>query len=94
MYKTFVSLKAEIAAADLPEEVRGKAKPVAGSALTSGAGGSFPPGLTRDEIEKRYILGELKRLGGNKTQLAKSLKIGLKTLYRKLDAWGEGNGKD
>ena len=65
---------------DLPEEVSGSSRSVDG-------GVSFPPGLTLDEIEKRYTINEYKRLGGNKTQLAKSLKIGLKTLYRKLDAW-------
>jgi DNA-binding NtrC family response regulator len=67
---------------DLPEEVRGAARPV-------GGGETFPPGLTLDEVDKRYALAELQRLGGNKTQLAKSLGIGLKTLYRKLEAWDE-----
>jgi DNA-binding NtrC family response regulator len=66
---------------DLPEEVRGAAAPV-------GGGETFPPGLTLDEVDRRYALAELERLGGNKTQLAKSLGIGLKTLYRKLEAWG------
>ncbi|MFW5856828.1 MAG: sigma-54 interaction domain-containing protein, partial [Planctomycetota bacterium] len=70
---------------DLPEEVRGAAEPV-------GGGESFPPGLPLDEVDRRYALAELDRIGGNKTQLAKSLGIGLKTLYRKLEAWGVKNG--
>ncbi|MFH0911388.1 MAG: sigma-54 dependent transcriptional regulator [Planctomycetota bacterium] len=67
---------------DLPEEVRGQRPAALG-------GEGFGQGLPLGDMEKRHILSELKRLGGNKTQLARSLKIGLKTLYRKLDAWGE-----
>ena len=44
---------------------------------------------TLAEVEKRYILSELQRLGGNKSNVAKSLGIGLKTLYRKLESYGE-----
>ena len=69
--------------ADLPEEVRGASQPMARAE-------ALPPGLTLDEVERRYTLAEYKRLGGNKTRLAKSLKIGVKTLYRKLAAWGVG----
>ncbi|MCC8190016.1 MAG: hypothetical protein LIP77_05170, partial [Planctomycetes bacterium] len=50
------------------------------------------PGRTLDEVEKEYILSELKRLGGNKSGVAKSLGIGLKTLYRKLEAYGTDEG--
>lgn len=46
------------------------------------------PGLALEEVEKRYILSELARVDGNKTQAAKNLGIGLKTLYRKLDNYG------
>ena len=52
------------------------------------------PGQTLDAVEKKYILSELERLGGNKTGVAKSLRIGLKTLYRKLEAYGEGMSGD
>jgi len=44
-------------------------------------------GLPIEEVERRYILSELARLGGNKTAAAESLGIGLKTLYRKLEKW-------
>ena len=63
----------------LPEEIRGH-PPLSG----------FPPGLTLAEVEKRYIFAELARCGGNKSQAARSLGIGLKTLYRKLEAYEKG----
>ncbi|MDR1612691.1 MAG: sigma-54 dependent transcriptional regulator [Planctomycetota bacterium] len=47
------------------------------------------PGVQLAEIERRYILSELSRLGGNKSAVAKSLGIGLKTLYRKLETYSE-----
>ena len=65
----------------VPEEIRG-ASPVAVA-----TGGAFPPGMTIDEVEKEYILSELKRCEGNKSKAAKSLNIGIKTLYRKLEAY-------
>lgn len=72
----------EIDLSCLPEETGGKG---------SGSGGfSVAPGEPLGEIERRYILSELERLGGNKSSVAKSLGIGLKTLYRKLEAYGEG----
>ena len=37
-----------------------------------------------DEIERRAILGALDRTGGNRTQAAELLGIGLRTLQRKL----------
>ena len=46
------------------------------------------PGKSLAEVEKEYILSELARLNGNKSSVAKSLGIGLKTLYRKLEAYG------
>jgi len=66
----------------LPDELRG---------LPPMEGGAMPEsGLTLAEVERRYILEELARAQGNKTQAAKSLGIGLKTLYRKLDAYESG----
>ncbi|MDR0362850.1 MAG: sigma-54 dependent transcriptional regulator [Planctomycetota bacterium] len=53
------------------------------------ADSGLEPGVPLSEIERRYILSELSRLGGNKSAVAKSLGIGLKTLYRKLEAYGE-----
>jgi len=37
-----------------------------------------------DEIERRAILDALERTGGNRTQAAEILGIGLRTLQRKL----------
>ncbi|MHC4870450.1 MAG: sigma-54-dependent transcriptional regulator [Planctomycetota bacterium] len=74
------SLNNTIKKSDLPEEVCGKAEPL-------GGGISMPAALSMDEIEKRYTLSEYQRIGKNKTKLAKSLGIGLKTLYRKFESW-------
>jgi two-component system, NtrC family, response regulator HydG len=41
-----------------------------------------------DEVERRVILANLAHFQGNKTATAKQLQIGLKTLYRKLEAYG------
>ncbi len=46
-----------------------------------------------DEIERDYILGVLRALGGNKVQAAAELNIGLATLYRKLKEY-EAQGID
>ncbi|GHT03322.1 acetoacetate metabolism regulatory protein AtoC [Planctomycetales bacterium] len=56
--------------------------------------GDLPAGLTLDEVEKRYLLSELARAGGNKSKAAKSLNIGIKTLYRKLEAYGALDGEE
>jgi two-component system response regulator HydG len=41
-----------------------------------------------DEIEKKYILEVLERLGGNKLLTARHLNIATTTLYRKLRMYG------
>ncbi|MCK6488921.1 MAG: sigma-54 dependent transcriptional regulator, partial [Planctomycetes bacterium] len=45
-------------------------------------------GLPLDEVEKRLILATLDHCGGNKTRAARTLQIGTKTLYRKLEGYG------
>lgn len=45
-------------------------------------------GLPLDEVEKRLIIATLNHCGGNKSKAARQLQIGLKTLYRKLEAYG------
>ncbi|MCX8040329.1 MAG: sigma-54 dependent transcriptional regulator, partial [Planctomycetota bacterium] len=45
-------------------------------------------GLPLDEVERRLILATLAHCGGNKCKTARTLQIGLKTLYRKLAAYG------
>ncbi len=83
---------------DFPEEYRRAmarpaaegAAPGAGEAAEpgaeggAGAGGTIPAGMTMDEIERRAILGALEQTGGNRTQAAEMLGIGLRTLQRKL----------
>lgn len=71
----------------LPEETGGVGAAAAGMT-------GMAPGQALAEVERQYILSELGRLGGNKSSVAKSLGIGLKTLYRKLEAYGEGGGEE
>ena len=42
-----------------------------------------------EEVERRYILRVLEAVGGNKSQAAQVLGLGRKTLYRKLEEYGE-----
>jgi Response regulator containing CheY-like receiver, AAA-type ATPase, and DNA-binding domains len=74
-----------IGAESLPEETAKREE--------TSAQGAFEPGLELAAVEKQYILGELARLNGNKSSVAKSLGIGLKTLYRKLESYGEETGE-
>jgi len=75
----------EIRVEDLSEEYRGGAGEVSGGAgrpVDAAESGGEP--LTMDEIEKIAILDALERTGGNRTQAAGILGIGLRTLQRKL----------
>jgi DNA-binding NtrC family response regulator len=79
----------EIRVADLPEEFSrlesGEAVPSATeSAAEASAAAGGRSSLTMDEIERRAILEALDRTGGNRTQAAEMLGIGLRTLQRKL----------
>ncbi len=40
------------------------------------------------ELEKKAVIDALNKTGGNKTEAAKVLGIGLRTLYRKLELYG------
>jgi DNA-binding NtrC family response regulator len=74
-----------ISADHLPDSIRPKGPLPAPSA----AAGGFPSiGSSLDDIEKYYITKTLSENGGNKTRAAKALKIGLKTLYRKIEKYG------
>lgn len=73
----------KLEAALLPEEISGAAP------AAVPVSGAFPPGMTMDAVEKEYILSELARCDGNKSKAAQSLNIGIKTLYRKLEAYGK-----
>ncbi len=45
--------------------------------------------MTLEEVEKNHILRALDATGGNRTQAARKLGIGLRTLQRKLKEWGD-----
>ncbi|MHC4547165.1 MAG: sigma-54-dependent transcriptional regulator [Planctomycetota bacterium] len=71
----------EVQAADLPEEITGERGPQEVLRI--------PVGHTLAQTEKELILETLRKAGGNKTQAAKMLGIGVRTLYRKLEEYGE-----
>jgi len=74
----------EIGVSDLPEELQRQGD-VRADTREAVPGGNEPGGvLTMDEIERRAILDALDRTGGNRTQAAELLGIGLRTLQRKL----------
>ncbi len=76
----------EIQPQQLPENLRQAAQDasVAGpGAGSSGAHGSLV-GRTMEEIEREVLLRTLERTGGNRTQAAEMLGIGLRTLQRKI----------
>jgi DNA-binding NtrC family response regulator len=76
----------EIGLADLPDEFRaaGASADDPETPRDAQAGEKSTASLTMDEIERRAILGALERTGGNRTQAAEMLGIGLRTLQRKL----------
>jgi DNA-binding NtrC family response regulator len=51
----------------------------------------IPAGTTMDDLEKTAIYQTLEHVGGNKTKAAEILKIGLRTLQRKLKDYEEGS---
>jgi transcriptional regulator of acetoin/glycerol metabolism len=51
--------------------------------------GKEPENLS--ELEKKAVIDALNKTGGNKTEAAKNLGIGLRTLYRKLELYGLKN---
>jgi DNA-binding NtrC family response regulator len=78
----------EIGPEQLPSEYRDPA--CAGPAESQTPPGVEPVAdtLTMDEIERRAILQALEKTGGNRTQAAVLLGIGLRTLQRKLKEYG------
>ena len=67
--------------ADVPPHIQD-----AGSASPGGL--AIPPGLSLEEMEKALIESTLERTQGNREEAARILKIGERTLYRKLDKYG------
>ena len=88
----------EITRADLPPEylaAAGEVPAERGAAAPGDREAIVHPGLTMEEIERRAILSALDRTGGNRTQAAEMLGIGLRTLQRKLKEYrlaGKGEG--
>ncbi|MDE0041328.1 MAG: sigma 54-interacting transcriptional regulator, partial [Candidatus Poribacteria bacterium] len=78
---------------DLPPDIQAgpPALPPA-SSETDGMVGRV--GMTMDEIEKEAIRKTLADTGGNKTQAAKILKMGLRTLHRKVQTYGLENREE
>ncbi len=75
----------EILPMHLPQELR-----QAAAAIANGAAQVPFVGRTMDEIEREAILRTLERTGGNRTQAAEILGIGLRTLQRKIKQYKEG----
>jgi two-component system, NtrC family, response regulator HydG len=72
---------AVITEADLPDSLRGESP--------SRPAEIVEVGMSMDDIEREAILRTLRSTDGNKTKAAEILGIGLRTLYRKLDRYGE-----
>ncbi|RMG46865.1 MAG: sigma-54-dependent Fis family transcriptional regulator [Acidobacteria bacterium] len=83
MMESLVILHAgeEIRPSHLPEELRRMAREPARASSPMGIGLA---GRTMEEIEREAILHTLEKTGGNRTQAAEMLGIGLRTLQRKL----------
>lgn len=52
---------------------------------------SIKVGLSLDEAERLFIMSTLDYCGGNKTKASEMLKIGRKTLHRKLEEYGKAD---
>jgi DNA-binding NtrC family response regulator len=77
----------EITVQDLPDEYRSAAgpdRPSPAAHLPGPRGAALGGSRTMEEIERDAILATLERTGGNRTQAAELLGIGLRTLQRKL----------
>jgi DNA-binding NtrC family response regulator len=85
----------EIGLEDLPEELRAGAAARSLEAPPPAVEVSAADGrpMTMDEIERQAILAALERTGGNRTQAAEMLGIGLRTLQRKLKEYGVVGGR-
>jgi two-component system response regulator HydG len=66
----------------LPEEVARRAAP-----------GADAPARTLLDVEREHVLRVLAACGGSRAEAAKALGIGRNTLWRKLRAWGEADGR-
>ena len=76
---------AAVSLSDLPPQIQGE------SAGESGV--VIPPGTSLSDAEKEVILYTLSQCGGNKSKAAEVLRIGRKTLHRKLTEYGIGGAE-
>ena len=67
----------KIGVCDLPEEIRGY---VATDYV-------LDANVSLSELEKQHIINTLSKMNGNKTRVADTLGISIKTLYNKLKAY-------
>lgn len=75
-----VMTNGEITANDLPEEIRSEGKNVSQVSISSES--------TLRDAEREIIQAALIHFGGNRAQTARSLGLGRKTLYRKMEEFG------
>jgi DNA-binding NtrC family response regulator len=71
----------------LTERVLFAAEPPASRVSTQDAGGVSEPVLSLREVERRHILRTLQRVKGNRTEAARLLGIGIRTLQYKLKVY-------
>ncbi len=81
----------EISPADLPERLR---TVVPREPRSADVHTESPELLPLEQVERRHILAVLAAVDGNKAQAARILGVGRKTLYRKLEAWGDAGPED
>ncbi len=102
-----LSIGSELEPEALPEDILQSAGvPLPSSSLGQGASSvqsklpsgedaiTLPLSMKMDDVEQRFILAVYEKARGNKTQAAKMLGIGLKTLYRKLVKYGMEKGDE
>jgi len=75
-----MSTSGKIEVADLPADIRG--------AESSQASPVIQAGMSMEEIEREAIRKTLEDTNGNRTRAAEILKIGLRTLHRKIQKYG------
>jgi two-component system response regulator HydG len=68
-------------AADVPPNI-------ASAAPQAGESAAIAPGMPMDDVERIHIMATLELTQGNREEAARLLKIGERTLYRKLDKYG------
>jgi two-component system response regulator HydG len=79
----------EITVEDLPEKIR---EYKSSHVIVAGDDpGALP---TLDEVERRYILRVMHDVHGNKALASRILGLDRKTLYRKLERYGDDDGED